>query len=208
MNVDLHFNADGSLKETEALDHFAFFDLPRALRLNEAQLSADFFALSRRFHPDFFVTQSPEQQMLSLDKTSALNNAYRVLRDPISRAEYLIELETGIVFGESGEAKQVPTELLSDVMDIRERIMDLQMADDDEREALLAEIKNDIVWAQKKQAETDSEINRIAEAWSQTYTASEYAASRATLVSELKDQLSQRRYFSGLIREIEKIVEN
>ena len=191
MNLEeLHFD-NGELKASAPPDHFAVFGLPRTLNLDEAELEQDFFALSRRFHPDFFVTKSADQQILSLKKTSALNNAYRVLKNKISRAEYLIELETGVAFGESGEAKQVPTELLSDVMEIRERIMDFD-GEDSQRAAL----QRDKIWAQQKQSETDTEINRIAEGWND--------ATKADLISDLKDALSERRYFSGLIRDLGK----
>jgi molecular chaperone HscB len=203
MNDALHFNPDGTLKETETLDHFAFFDLPRTLKLDEAQLEADYFALSRRFHPDFFVTKSSEQQMLSLEKTSALNNAYRVLRDPISRAEYLVELETGVAFGESGEARQVPTELLVEVMEIRERLMEYHGGSVEERIALRPQIEADRDWARTQQEETDVALASIADKWDETSAASEYAEHRALLIAELKDLLSQRRYFSGLVSPVD-----
>ncbi|HEX8552774.1 MAG TPA: Fe-S protein assembly co-chaperone HscB [Abditibacteriaceae bacterium] len=203
---DLHFQPDGTLRATSTLDHFEFFGLPRALRLDATQLEADYFALSRRFHPDFFVSQDAEQQILALEKTSTLNNAYRTLKDPIDRAEYLVELETGVVFGESGEARQVPNELLMEVMEIREQIMDFQMADEDEREGLRAELEKARGWVCEKLEAADADVEKLASGWDDVTAQVENDRARAYLVGELKNVLSQRRYFSGLARDIDKIL--
>ena len=73
----------------ERLDHFAMFDLPRKLWVDMAQLEQKFLQLSWKLHPDNFVNASAEEQERSLKRSSEVNDAYRVLRDPVARVEYL-----------------------------------------------------------------------------------------------------------------------
>jgi len=199
---DLHFHPDGTLRPTAWLDHFEFFGLPRTLTVDEASLETDYFALSRRFHPDFFVSSNADQQIIALEKTSALNNAYRVLKDPTARAEYIVELETGTPFGESGEMNQVPRDLLMDVMEVRERIMDWQMGENDD--AAREQLNGDKAWAVTQQHESDVRIASLAEEWNDVHAQVDNEAGTASVVARLKDALSRRRYFSGLIRDIGK----
>jgi molecular chaperone HscB len=199
---DLHFQPDGTLRPTASLDHFEFFGLPRQLTLDESALEADYFALSRRFHPDFFVSADVQQQILALEKTSALNNAYRVLKDPTARAEYIIELETGVAFGESGEANQVPRDVLMDVMEVRERLMDWQMGETDD--AAREQMQADLDWAREQRTECDRHIALLSDEWNEVRAQVQNDAARASVVARLKDALSRRRYFAGLARDIEK----
>jgi len=73
---------------------FSFFGLPRKLNLNVTALERDFYALSRKLHPDLYAQSSEaEQRQWSLEKSSQLNDAYRTLKDPIARTEYLLRLQ-------------------------------------------------------------------------------------------------------------------
>src|SRR5437016_14266649 len=105
-------------------DYFSVFNLPRKLNLDTAALERDFYRLSRELHPDRFVRASKEEQDAALERSSQLNDAYRTLKDPIARTQYLLELE-GVKLEEqsatatrsaraSGEEKKqvVPPELL------------------------------------------------------------------------------------------------
>jgi len=71
-------------------DYFAFFGLPQKLTLSTSDLQTRFYSLSRQFHPDRFARRAPAEQEYALNATAFLNDAYRVLRDPIQRAEYLL----------------------------------------------------------------------------------------------------------------------
>ena len=71
-------------------DYFAFFGLPEKLSLDAAQLESEFHKLSWKLHPDNFVRASEFERDLSLNRSSELNDAYRTLREPISRVEYLL----------------------------------------------------------------------------------------------------------------------
>jgi molecular chaperone HscB len=74
-------------------DYFAFFGLPRKLRLDAAELEKRFHRLSWKLRSDSFVRTGEYERELSLDRSSQLNDAYRTLRNPVSRVEYLLALE-------------------------------------------------------------------------------------------------------------------
>lgn len=75
------------------MDYFSYFSLPRHLEIDLAALEQSFYAQSRRLHPDRFAARPAAEQADALARSSALNDAYRTLRDPIGRTEYLLRLE-------------------------------------------------------------------------------------------------------------------
>src|ERR1700739_313484 len=107
-------------------DHFSLFGLPRKLWIEMSALEKKFLELSWRLHPDKFVNASAEEQELSLRRSSELNDAYRVLRDPVSRVEYLLELEGRRKEGE--HKQQAPPELLEEVFELNESLDELRDA--------------------------------------------------------------------------------
>ncbi len=82
---------------SKELDYFTCLGFPRRLTIDQRQLEAKFYDLSRAFHPDFYQNKSAAEQTISLGNSAMLNTAYRTLRDPIERAEYLLDLEAGSV---------------------------------------------------------------------------------------------------------------
>src|SRR5438270_12835871 len=91
-------------------NYYDFFEIPHQLSLDLKELEKRFYALSRKWHPDRFARGSAEEKQLALDASAILNDGYRVLRDPIQRANYLLT-EHGFEFGEP-QGKDVPPELL------------------------------------------------------------------------------------------------
>src|SRR5580698_10374859 len=105
------------------MDYFEFLDLPRNLAIDLKDLEKRFYALSRQLHPDLHSRKSPEEREQSLESTAILNDAYRTLREPIARAEYLLKLE-GFDIGEQ-TTKDVPPELLEEVFELNMAIEEL-----------------------------------------------------------------------------------
>lgn len=124
--LQLHFDG-GVFRPLPApgLDHFAFFALPQRLDLDLDALRETFLELSRRFHPDFHATAGAEQRDVSLSRTSQLNNAYKTLREPQKRAEYLIGLVAPDITSNKNAA---PPELLEELFDIQEAGEELREA--------------------------------------------------------------------------------
>ena len=79
-------------------------------------------ALSRQFHPDYFYNATPAERRASLEKSSYLNDAYRTLKNPVSRIEYLLKVEGLAPQGPEQASKQVPAGLLEEVFALNEEL--------------------------------------------------------------------------------------
>lgn len=102
------------------MDHFARLGLPAALDLEPASLDRAYFALQRQWHPDRFVAKPPAERARASVEAAALNDAYRTLKDPMSRAVHLAELE-GVELPGDGKTIDDP-ELLMEAMEAREEL--------------------------------------------------------------------------------------
>jgi len=183
----MRYLVHGGMTTSPALpsDYFAVFSLDRKLVVDEAALQRKFYELSRTFHPDRFATQSPSEQAFALDFTAMLNDAFRVLRDPIRRGEYLLKLE-GFDIGEQ-RSKDVPPELLEEVFELN---MMLESAPD---RSELEEARTKFL---KMQSDTDVEIATLAAKY-------DSAGDRNTL-GQIRAVLNRRRYIQNLVRDVEK----
>src|SRR6266852_5627832 len=146
-------------------DHFSLFGLPRKLWIEMSALEKRFLELSWKLHPDKFVNASAQEQELSLKNSSEMNDAYRVLRDPVARVEYLLELEG---MRKEGEHKQqAPPELLEEVFELNESLDELRDAKASGgnlaslKSRLEAEEKN----FQEKLGEVDAQLQEAAQQW-------------------------------------------
>ncbi|MPZ36058.1 MAG: Fe-S protein assembly co-chaperone HscB [Rhodospirillales bacterium] len=102
------------------MNHFARLGLPAALDLEPAALDRAYFALQRQWHPDRFVAKPPEERAKASTEAAALNDAYRTLKDPLSRAVYFAELK-GVELPADGKTIDDP-ELLMEAMEAREEL--------------------------------------------------------------------------------------
>jgi molecular chaperone HscB len=102
------------------MDHFARLGLPAALELDGAALDRAYFAAQRQWHPDRFVGKPPEDRARASTEAAGLNDAYRTLKDPLSRAVYLAGLE-GIELPGDGKTIDDP-DLLMEAMESREEL--------------------------------------------------------------------------------------
>lgn len=104
-------------------DYFTVFGLPRKLTVDGAALQRRFYELSREHHPDFHQGAAPEQQAETLARSALVNRAYRALRDPLPRVEYLIALEEGREVREGATDKpRAPRELLEEMLEVQEAL--------------------------------------------------------------------------------------
>ena len=122
------------------MTYFEIFSLPRHLHMDLAGLERTFYSQSRRLHPDRFASRPLAEQAEALEQSSRLNDAYRTLRDPILRTEYLLSLE-GVQLEEQsrqatdaareagGEKKQVaPPDLLEEVFELNMQLEEMRVA--------------------------------------------------------------------------------
>src|SRR6202521_5187943 len=117
-------------------DYFAFFGLTRKLGIDSADLDQRFRTLSRQFHPDYFYNATPAERRASLERSSYLNDAYRTLKQPIARVDYLLQLEgfvarnpdgaAGAPAGDAGARQVVPPALLEEVFMLNEELDEIR----------------------------------------------------------------------------------
>jgi molecular chaperone HscB len=174
--------------------YFHFFGLPDRLSIDTAALQRKYYELSRRFHPDRVARGTPEEQQEALSAAALLNDGYRVLRDPVQRAEYALA-QHGLELGEQ-RSKDVPPELLEEVFELNLALEELRAGDDDALEPLRR--ARDHFVALQNQSDAD-----IAAAF-ERHDRAEHESSRRAVLSGLRSILNRRRYLTNLIREVEK----
>jgi molecular chaperone HscB len=110
--------------------YFQFYDLPLSFRVDEALLKKKFYALSKAYHPDFYVNESQEKQDEILELSTINNKAYKVLSDPLKRIEYILELYHLVA---EGDKYTLPQDFLMEMMDVNEALMDMEFEPDPAR---------------------------------------------------------------------------
>ncbi len=107
------------------MNYLEVFGLPRRLAIDADELQRRFYALSRQHHPDFHQGATGEEQAKALEASALVNAAYRTLRDPIARIEYLLRLEEGRETDEGATVKpKAPPELLEEMFEIQEALQE------------------------------------------------------------------------------------
>jgi molecular chaperone HscB len=104
---------------------FELLQLPPTYALDADELERVYLRLSRMVHPDYFGKTAGPERTLSEDLSARLNNAYRTLKDPLQRSEYLLARAGGPT---ATDDKHVPDDLLGEVMQLRERIEECKTA--------------------------------------------------------------------------------
>jgi molecular chaperone HscB len=185
-------------------DYFAFFGLPQKLTLDPASLEEQFHKLSWKLHPDNFVRASEEERNLSLDRSSQLNDAYRTLREPIARIEYLL-LRLGLR-KEGTSKQQAPPELLEEVFELNESLDELRdaRAEGGDVAALrerLVEAQNSF---QEKLSEVDDELAAVARDWDSALDANADEPKQSALLARMNEILNRRSYIRNLVASVQK----
>ena len=201
-------------------DYFTQFGLARHLHIDIAALEKAFYSQSRKLHPDRFASRPPAEQEAALAASSRLNDAYRTLKDPIARTEYLLALE-GIQLEEQSRAatdaarasgtekKQVaPPDLLEEAfelnMQLEEMRMAKQMGDDD------PSTRADLETARTKFTAmlTDAQ-QQLESLWTQWDTAEDAndSAAKDAAKQAMVALLNRRSYIRNLVRDVNAALE-
>ena len=186
-------------------DYFSFFELPRKLRLDAKDLESRFYALSRRLHPDNFFQATDEERRASTERTAILNDGYRILKEPVSRATYLLELEGEKV---EGSAKQVPPELLEEVFELNEQLAEIKAAQAEEsrEEGRLEELRRPLEETKKsfeaRQEAFYQELDSLSAEWDRMADAKAPQTERRGKQQKIAQLLSKRKYLENLLRDV------
>ena len=176
--------------------------MPRRLAIDGAALQRRFYELSRSSHPDFHHGASPEEQAQTLEASARLNAAYRALRDPIARIEYLVRLEEGRETREGAENKPpAPPALLAEMFEIQEALAEARTGalDDTTRQTLGRQRER----LQERQAEEEA---RLAGPLSLAWDAAE-GPDRPAALRAFKEALARRAYLRTVISDLSEVLE-
>ena len=213
----------GKVQPPVPSNYFSFFGLPAKLNVDVTALEKDFYVLSRKLHPDLNAGTGNEEQEWSLEQSSMLNDAYRTLKDPIKRTQYLLHLE-GVELEEqskiateqaraSGEIKKqiVPPDQLEEVfelnMHLEELRMNRKMGDDDP--ALFEEIGKAKLSLETKHGALLQELQTYWKDWDSLIDRGPEAraAERAQVRDKIVDVLNRRNYIRNLVRDVNAALE-
>src|SRR6266404_2011694 len=185
----------------EGSDHFSFFGLPRKLLIDESELEKRFYALSRQFHPDYFMSASEPERKASMERSSMLNDAYRTLRDRIARVTYLLTLE-----GYKEAEKKAPPDLLEEVFELNMQIEELRAAkktgDEDEAAEARSAIEEALTDLHKKLQGIDEQLFSLFDDWDSALDRGATPDRKKPLLNRVSDLLSHRSYIRNLVRDI------
>jgi molecular chaperone HscB len=136
-------------------DYFSVLGIPRAFSVDVSDLERRYKETTKILHPDRFARADPKARRASLERSIQLNEAWRTLKDPVRRAEYLLSLY-GVDMGETGRAgrqeqsggqatQPVPQALLMEILEVREALAEAQAKKDLPRiNALIAKVRTHI----------------------------------------------------------------
>src|ERR1700731_3401367 len=217
-----HFcHACGKVQPPLPVNYFSFFGLSRKLNLDVVHLEQDFYELSRKLHPDLNARADKREQEWSLEQSSLLNDAYRTLKDPIKRTEYLLRLE-GVELEEqsktateearaTGQVKKqvVPPDLLEEVFDLNMQLEELRMqkkmGEDDP--SLIEEIGRQKLELEEKH---EALLNELKSEWTEWDSAVDTGteADRKRVRDKMLDLLNRRNYLRNLVRDVNEALES
>jgi len=215
----------GKVQPPAPVDYFSYFGLPLRLNLDVPALEQDFYRLSRRLHPDLNARAGSQEQQWSLEQSSLLNDAYRTLRDPIRRTQYLLKLE-GVELEEqsktateqaraSGGVKKqiVPPDLLEEVFELNMQLEQLRgnlKAGDDDA-SLATEISNHKAALEAKNESLLAELQSYWREWDallEKNPPDDSRGERRQIKDKMVDVLNRRNYIRNLVRDVNAALES
>ena len=186
------------------IDYFTCLGLPRKLSIDTASLEGKFYEMSRAFHPDFYEGKSEMEQAVSLANSAVLNQAYRTLKDPILRVEYLLRLEAGAAKDIPGKA---PADLFETILEIQEHLEEYRAAkarsDAPSASRTGDVLKNARKTLEAKRAALESRMAELFQIWDRLVEKASHdqahSAQREQTLKEMRGLLSERTYVVNML---------
>jgi molecular chaperone HscB len=197
-------------------DYFSFLGMPRKLDLDLAELDRQFRALSRQFHPDYFYNAPLAERRASLERSSYLNDAYRTLKDPVSRLEYLLEREGlaaggphggaagASVAGAKAPSQDVPADLLEEVFALNEELDEIRMMREQNDEGWQGRLQRARRPIEQKRAEHEADLKTLSAQWDALADAGAAPDARRAALEALRKRVLEKNYINNLLATIER----
>ncbi len=190
---------------SKELDYFTCLGFPRHLTIDQHQLQSKFYELSRAFHPDFYQNKSGAEQTISLGNSAMLNTAYRTLRDPIERAEYLLDLEAGSV-------KEIrnppPDDLFEEILELQDTLNEYRAAEhaSETKSALRAKLQSEQNTLEQQQRDMEATLQQLFVQWDAFQDRGEATdqarAERDRILKQMRENLSNRTYVKNIVSDL------
>jgi molecular chaperone HscB len=187
-------------------DYFTCFGLPRLLTVDPNALETKFYELSRTFHPDFFQRKTDAEQAISLGNSALLNTAYRTLKDPVRRAEYLVQLE-------AGSAKDIrtspPADLFEEILALQEDLDEFRSLSEEnasERAALRTKLMGEREHLERRQRAMESDLLSLFTQWDRLQAQDDHdpavRAEKDATLKHMREILSNRTYLQNIVNDL------
>ena len=190
---------------SKELDYFTCLGLPRRLTIDQHQLEAKFYELSRAFHPDFYQNKSAAEQTISLSNSAMLNTAYRTLRDPTERAEYLLGLEAGSV---KEIRNSPPADLFEEIIELQDTLNEYRAADrtSEAESTLRTKIQSEQTRLEQRQRDMEATLQQLFIQWDRLQDRGEATAQaraeRERILKQMRENLSNRTYVKNIVSDL------
>ena len=194
------------------IDYFTCVGLSRKLSIDTASLEGKFYEMSRAFHPDFYEGKTEMERAVSLANSAVLNQAYRTLKDPILRVEYLLRLEAGAAKDIPGKA---PADLFETILEIQEHLEEYQAATSQHDAAAAGRAGDLLNSAQKtleaKRAALESRLAELFQIWDRLIEKGSpdpaHAVQKEFILKETRGLLSEHTYVANMLGSIAEALE-
>ena len=192
---------------SKELDYFACFKLPRKLNIDTQELERTYYELSRTFHPDFYSTKDESEKTISLGNSAFLNTAYRTLKDPVQRVEYLIRLEAGAV---KDIRSNPPADLFEEILELQEDMETFRglsaEKDSIERAELREKLQRERERLEARQGEMERALGAKYQEWDELQIANadqnEARDEKNRVLRSMQEILSNRTYICNMANEL------
>ena len=162
------------------MNYFEFYELPINFNPDQQLVKQKFYALSKQYHPDFYINESEAKQEEVLELSTLNNKAFQVLKDPQRRLHYILELKGQLV---QGENYALPQAFLMDMMDVNEALMDLEFEPDTSK---LEQVKSEI---QTLETSLENELQELTQKFD-----SDDNSQQTEILAAIKDVYYRNKY--------------
>lgn len=205
---DAHFcpNCEHILALRSRGDYFTFMGLTRRLQIEPRELKQRFRELSRRLHPDYFYNAGQSERLASLQRSSYLNDAYRTLKQLVTRVEYLLNLEGFGPPKAGGEGAKAPSAMLEEVFALNEELDEIREAREHgaERVGLQARLERARQPIETKREAHERQLADLAARWDAQFDAHAPEPERKATLEALRQCVLERNYINNLLATIDR----
>ena len=195
---------------SKELDYFTCLRMPRLLTIDTDAMEKTFYELSRTFHPDFYSNKDDTEQSISLGNSALLNTAYRTLKDPIQRAEYLIRLEAGSV----KEIRSAPpADLFEEILELQDDLNEFrEMSAESDPEGfrrLREKLEDNRNTLEERQRQMEAILFQKFSEWDALHMQEEdVTAKKEAVLKAMQEILSNRTYVKNIVLDLTSTIEH